>query len=239
MEISQKYWTSALEWVEKGIALEPARDWHNESSDSLKEMKPAILRHLGRKEEALALAWSEFQKHPGEFTYEELLRSVSRGERPKWHERAMAEAAGAGLSEFIPLCVKTREWNRLGQRVHSAQAAQLEALSHYITEPAAKGLARKDSLAAAKLYRALGLRILSSGKSRYYGSALDPFKKARALYGWASQGVEWKALAEFVRKAHSRKSGFMADFEHIVSGKCGRSPSFAEQAQEQWKRLTS
>jgi hypothetical protein len=156
MEISKKRWASALKWVEEGIALEPARDWHNESGYSLKEMKPAILRHLGRKEDALALAWSEFQKHPGVFTYEELMRSVSRDQRPKWHERAMAEAAGAGLSEFISLCVKTR-----------------------------------------------------------------------------------KALAEFVRKAHSRKSGFMADFEQVVSGKCGRSPSFAEQAHEQWERLTS
>jgi hypothetical protein len=203
MEISQKHWASALEWVEKGIALEPARDWHNESCDSLKEMKPPILRQLGRKEDALALAWSEFQKHPGEFTYEELMRSVSRDERPKWHERAMAEATGAGLSEFISLCVRTREWNRLGQRVHSAQSAELEALSHYDTEPAAKGLARKDPLAAAKVYRAMGLRILNTGKSRHYGAALDHLKKARNLYGRAGQGSEWKALAEFVRKAHS------------------------------------
>jgi len=239
MEISKKHWASALEWVEKGIALEPARDWHNESSDSLKEMKPAILRHLGRKEDALALAWSEFQKHPDEFTYEELMRSVSRDERPKWYERAMAEAGGTGLPEFISLCVKTREWNRHSQRVHSAQSAELEALSHYVTEPAAKGLARKDPLAAAKVYRAMGLRILSSGKSRYYGAALDHLKKARNLYGRAGQGLEWKALAEFVRTAHSRKSGFMADFEQVVFGKCGRSPSFAEQAQEQWERLTS
>jgi hypothetical protein len=239
MEISKKHWACALEWVEKGIALEPARDWHNESSDSLKEMKPAILRHLGRKEDALALVWSEFQKHPGEFTYEELMSSVPRDERPKWHERAMAEAAGAGLSEFISLCVKTREWNRLGQRVYSVQSAELEALSHYDTEPAAKGLARKDPLAAAKVYRAMGLRILSTGKSKYYGAALDHFKKVRDLYGRAGQSLEWKALAEFVRKAHSRKSGFMADFEKVVSGKCGRSPSFAEQAHEQWERLTS
>jgi uncharacterized Zn finger protein len=135
--------------------------------------------------------------------------------------------------------VKTREWNRLGQRVYSVQSAELEALSHYDTEPAAKGLARKDPLAAAKVYRAMGLRILSTGKSKYYGAALDHFKKVRDLYGRAGQSLEWKALAEFVRKAHSRKSGFMADFEKVVSGKCGRSPSFAEQAHEQWERLTS
>jgi hypothetical protein len=36
-----------------------------------------------------------------------------------------------------------------------------------------------------------------------------------------------------------RKSGFLAAFEQIASGKSQRPPSFAEQAQEQWKRLTS
>jgi hypothetical protein len=67
----------------------------------------------------------------------------------------MAAAAGANLGEFISLCLMTKEWARLAQRVHSAKPAELEALSHYCTEPAAKALAKKDPLAAAKLYRAL------------------------------------------------------------------------------------
>src|ERR1039458_723713 len=173
MEISKKHWGAALEWVEKGITLEPTRNWHNESSHSLKELKPEILLHLGRKEDALALAWSEFQENPGEFTYEELMRYVPKSEKATWHERAMADAAGAGLGEFISLCAKAKEWERLGQRVHSAKSVELEALSHYCTEPAAKALAKKDPLAATKLYRALGLRILNAGKSRYYDAALD------------------------------------------------------------------
>jgi hypothetical protein len=36
-----------------------------------------------------------------------------------------------------------------------------------------------------------------------------------------------------------RKPGFLAAFEQIASGKTRRSPSFAEQARERWKRLTS
>ena len=81
MEISKKHWTTALEWLEKGIALEPTRDWHNESNHSLKELKPEILLHLGRKEDALALAWREFQENPGEFTYEDLMRYAPRSEK--------------------------------------------------------------------------------------------------------------------------------------------------------------
>jgi uncharacterized Zn finger protein len=239
MEISKKHWAKALEWVEKGIALEPTRDWHNESSHSLKELKPEILLHLGRKEDALALAWNEFQGNPGEFTYEELMRYAPRSERATWHERAIAVAAGASLGEFISLCVKVKEWKRLAQRVYSAQPAELEALSHYCTEPAAKAVAKKDPLAAAKLYRALGLRILNAGKSRHYDAALDHFEKARSLYCGAGQSSDWEALAGTVRNAHSRKRGFLAAFEKIAAGKSQRSPSFAEQAQEQWKRLTS
>jgi hypothetical protein len=239
MEIAKRHWPGALEWVEKGIALEPTRNWHNESSYSLKKLKPQILLHLGRKEDALALAWSEFQKSPGEHTYEDLMRYAPGSEKAAWHERAMTAAAGAGLGEFISLCVRAKEWERLARRVHSAQPAELEALSHYYTEPAATALARRDPLAAAKLYRALGLRILSSGKSRYYDAALDHFKKARSLYCGAGQTADWEELAGTVRNAHSRKKGFLASFEQIASGKSQRPPSFADQAQQQWKRLTS
>jgi uncharacterized Zn finger protein len=239
MEISKKHWGTALEWVEKGIALEPTRNWHNESSHSLKELKPEILLHLGRKEDALALAWSEFQENPGDFTYEELMRYAPGSQKATWHERAMAVADSAALGKFISLCVKAKEWERLAQRVDSAKPLELEALSHYCTEPAAHALARKDPLAAAKLHRALGLRILSAGKSKYYDAALGHLKKARSLYCGAGRTPDWEELAATVRISHSRKKGFLAAFERIVSGKSRRSPSFAEQAQEQWKRLTS
>jgi hypothetical protein len=239
MEISKEHWVKALEWVEKGIVLEPTRDWHNESSHSLKELKPKILLHLGRKEDALALAWSEFQGNPGEFTYKDLMHYAPASEKAIWHERAMTAAAGVRLGEFISLCVMAKEWERLAQRVHSAKPLELEALSHYCTEPAAKALAKKDPLAAAKLYRALGLRILSAGKSKYYDAALDHFEKARNLFCAAGQSSDWEELAGTVRNAHSRKRGFLAAFEQIATGKSQRPPSFAEQAQEQWKRLTS
>ena len=239
MEISKKHWPKALEWVEKGIALEPTRNWHNESNHSLKELKPQILLHLGRKEDALALAWSEFQDNPGEFTYEDLMRYAPGSEKAAWHERAMAAGASADIGKFISLCVKVKEWAPLAQRVHSAKPVELESLSHYCTEPAAKALAKKDPLAAAKLYRALGLRILNTGKSKYYDAALDHFEKARNLYCGTGHTTDWQDLAAGVRSAHSRKRGFLSAFEQIASGKSQRPPSFADQAQEQWKRLTS
>jgi hypothetical protein len=167
------------------------------------------------------------------------MRYVPRGEKLAWHERAMAKAAGADLGDFISLCVKTKELTRLAPRVHSAKPSELENLSHYCTEPAAKQLAKKDAPAAAKLYCALGLRILNAGKSKYYDAALEHFEKAHDLYCEAGERSAWEALADVVRSAHSRKRGFLAAFEHITSGKSERSNSFDEQAQEQWKRMTS
>ena len=100
-------------------------------------------------------------------------------------------------------------------------------------------MAKKDALAAATLYRALGLRIVNAGKSKYYGEAVEHFKKARDLYCKAGQTSEWTAVIEFVRTAHSRKSGFLSDFEKTVSGQDESVPSFAEEAKARWNRLAS
>jgi len=101
--------------TDRGIALERTREWHNESNHSLKDLKPEILLHLGRKDDALALARSEFQENHGEFTYVDLMRYAPRSEKSTWHERAMAVAAAASIGEFISLCVKAKEWGRLGE----------------------------------------------------------------------------------------------------------------------------
>jgi uncharacterized Zn finger protein len=238
LEISRKHWAKALEWVEKGMALEATRDWHNEAAHGLEQLRPEILRHLGRKEDALALAWCDFEENPNEFAYEQLMRYVPKGHKKAWHERAIAAADKADLGGFVSLCVKAREWERLARRVHSATGEELESLSHYCTEPAAKGLAKKDALAAAKLHRALGLRIVNAGKSKYYSEALGHFENARDLYCATGRAEEWQSLAGAVRAAHSRKSGFLSAFERIVSGK-SRSSSYADEARTRWQRLTS
>jgi hypothetical protein len=69
MEMSQKHCPKALEWVEQGLSLKPTRNWHNEDSHELEQLTPEMLRHLSRKEDALALAWGDFQENPNEFVY--------------------------------------------------------------------------------------------------------------------------------------------------------------------------
>jgi uncharacterized Zn finger protein len=122
------------------------------------------------------------------------------------------------------------------------EAVELEALTHYCTEPAAKGRARNDPVESAKLYRALGMRILKAGKNKYYKyyeAALGHFKKAGDMDCGAGQAAEWEAVIETMRTAHSRKRGFLSALEQRLCGKSQRSPSFAQDARALWNRLTS
>jgi len=223
----------ALAWVERGLALEPSRS--PGSGLELHDLKRALLERLGRADEARESAWAEFQAHPHRFTYEELMRYVPRRDRARWRDRAMAAAETGELADLIELWLATREITRLVERLRGATDAQLERLSHFATEPAAKRLARSHPDVAGKLYRALGLRIVNEGKSRYYAAALSHFREARRCLEKAGRHGDWEALAAQVRHDHRRKTGFMPAFERLASGTAPRrEPSFLQQARRRW-----
>ena len=136
MEMAHHHWDKALTWVEKGMALEPVRNWRNECAYSLAQLKPKLLTKLGRKEDALSLAWVEFQKNPCDMAYKALMEHIPKGDRAEWHERAMQAAAQGALDDFVSLCVAAKDWERLTARIHTANHSELEAVSHYQSEPA-------------------------------------------------------------------------------------------------------
>ena len=136
------------------------------------------------------------------------------------------EAAGeADLDSLIELWLSTKEIGRLIKRLDGASDAQLERLSHYTTGPAARRLARTHPAAAAKVFRAMGMRIINGSKSKYYDEALSNFKEARRCYEKAGLGEQWLALADDVRRKHGRKYGFMPEFERLLAGRRPR-PSY-------------
>ena len=113
----------------------------------------------------------------------------------------------------------------------------LEELSHYTTERAAKGLAKKHGLAAAEIYSALGMRILKKGKSNYYRYALEHFLKVQKLYEKGGRDQLWTDLVERVRRDHFRKYSFIPDFEKIVAGRpLKKSESFKRRILKRWKK---
>ena len=224
----------ALSWVERGLEM-GMRDRFETGAARLAEMRRALLAKLGRSEEALQSAWTEFQAHPNRLTYEELLRYVPKAERGAWREKAMAASEKADLTSAIELWLAAKEIARLVQRLERTSDAQLENLSHYVTEPAAQKLALAHPGVAARVYRALCVRILNAGKSKYYHAALSSLEKARDCYQRAGRESDWIALVAEIRRAHHRKTGFMPGFERIAAGKeASREPSFLERARGRW-----
>lgn len=239
MKMSKKRWQQGLAWVEKGLELEPTRNWHNEGSHGLESKKPGILAKLGRKDESLAMAWADFERHPSDHTYERFMEYVPKVAKTEWHIRAMETAALADIDDFMDICVATGEWEPLASRVLGASNGELEDISHYALVPAAEGLTKRNVPAAAKLYRALGFRILTSKKSKYYDAALSHFRRARDLCRKADLNAEWQAVVDRIYVEHSRKYGFMPGFERLLTGKTESNPSFAEKARAHWQQQVS
>ena len=209
----------ALEWVERGLALEKQNPGGQGSSYKLADMKRTLLAKLGHTGEALTSAWTEFEKYPCKLAYDQLMKYVPKEDRTSWHNKAMNASANTDLDFVIELWLATREMDRLVERLRTASHQELESLSHYTTEPVAKKLVRLHPDIAAKIYRALGMRILNAKKSKYYDSALSHFEQARRCYKKAGVDLAWEELVEEIQQTHYRKSAFMPGFEQLVQGK--------------------
>jgi len=227
----------ALAWLEQGIQMDKPDGFQRGAGYKLAEMRRALLAKLGRGIEALDSAWAEFQEHPDTSTYEELIRYVPKAERGAWHEKAMAASEQGDLDSLIELWLGAKEIGRLVARLERTSDTQLKRLSHYTTEPAAQRLAKTHPGVAARIFRALCVRIIDAGKSKYYFEALSNLEESRRCYQKAGLDGQWKALVAEIRRDHHRKSGFMPGFEAIVAGKRTRiEPSFLDRARDRWTR---
>jgi hypothetical protein len=225
----------ALGWVERGLGIEKRNAFGRGVSYKLGEMRRALLAKLGRGGDALDSAWAEFQADPDKDSYAELIRYVPKAERAAWHEKAMAAADQGDLDSLIELWLSAKEIGRLAERLDRASDTQLESLSHYVTEPAAERLAKTHPGVAAKVFRALCVRIIDAGKSNYYYAALSNLEKAKACYQKAGLDARWQALVAEIRRKHSRKSSFMPGFERIVRGAGpSKEPSFLDRARSRY-----
>jgi len=89
---AKRRFADALVWVKKGLAIEDDRQWGNQSSYGLNGMKRELLNKLGRKEDVLRAAWSEFRKDSDVYSYEDLMKYVPKKDWQSWHKKAMQEA---------------------------------------------------------------------------------------------------------------------------------------------------
>lgn len=225
----------ALAWLDRGIEMDKSGSSLSVEGYRLPKLRRELLAKLGRASEALDSAWTAFLADPGKSTYDELLSYVPKAERASWHEKAMEASEQASLSSLIELWLSVKEIERLADRLNRASDHELEGLSHYATEPAAKRLVRTHPAIAAKVFRALCVRILNAGKSKYYDAALANIEAARKCYLAAGLDEMWRRTAAEIHRDHYRKYGFMPGFEAIVAGKKAfPRPSFLDLARAQW-----
>jgi tetratricopeptide (TPR) repeat protein len=229
--VARRKLPEALGWAERGIDL----DKESLVRYDLVNLRRELLTKLGRRDEALADVWAGYCKDPSKYAYDDLMRYVPKGERAKWHERAIEAAMGADLHSLLDLLRETNELARLADVVRQAEDRALVRLSHSVTEPVARKLEKDHPDLAARLWRAQGLRIVNAGKSKYYNAALANFESAKRCYERAGLGAEWETTVNQVRADHGRKSGFMPGFERLAAG-VGPSdePSFLERAKARW-----
>jgi hypothetical protein len=103
--------------------------------------------------------------------------------------------------------------------------------------PGSQMLERSHPDISARVYRALCMRIVNTGKSKYYDAALDNIEHAKKCYAKAGLNADWQAVVADVRARHSRKKRFMAGFEDIVSGAPKYvEPPFLERAKARWPK---
>jgi len=232
----RKY-AEALDWVERGIEMEDEGYSGRDSSYQLDRMKRKLFAKLGRREEALESAWSSYQQHPSTFTYEELMEYVPGAQRAEWRLRAVDAAGQGSLESVIDLYLELDELDRLADQVRKANDERLERISHYLTEPAAEKLAGPFPEMAARLYRALGVRILAAGKSKYYHAALRHFEEAKRCYQEAGREDLWDALVADVCRDHKRKYTFMPGFEKVVAGEeVFTERPFSDRVHQMWEK---
>lgn len=227
----------ALSWVERGIELDSTAPHSSFSGHELAALKPCLLKELGRDREALEVVWARYRQQPSRYSYDDLMQLVPSPERARWHERAIRAAMAADLSSLIGLLCETGEIDRLAEVVRGSSDDALETVSHYVLEPAATRLEETNPGVAARLWRAVGMRVVNAGKSKYYDAATRSLARARRCYEQAGLTADWQQVVSLVRGRHHRKTGFMPGFEAMVEGSGdGVEPSFLERAKARWSR---
>ncbi|HVL98275.1 MAG TPA: hypothetical protein VM324_03180 [Egibacteraceae bacterium] len=100
---------------------------------------------------------------------------------------------------------------------HSSDEA-LAGLGRYSVQEAARPLGKAHPGAAARLWRALALGVLATGRAKSYPAALRDLERARDCYERAGLPRDWHRLVAEVRAEHHRKSSFLPAFEELVRG---------------------
>ena len=234
----KRNYDAALEWVMKGLSQEKKRDWRNEGSYGLDNLRIELLGNIGNKKEAAELAWQKFKKHPCDMYYHELMKYVPQSQKARWRKRAVEMACCSKLdNETICLLFELKEFEKISSLIIKSQEKTLEKLFYYDAVKVAEKLEGIYKTAAAKLYLALTMNIVKAGRSKAYKYALKYCEKLKTLYEEAGQKRKWSQLVQYIQQNHGRKYGFMDGFEKIIEGKNNEETSLRKRANQRIREI--
>jgi hypothetical protein len=72
----------ALAWVERGRALDREEQFQSTAAYDLDKLHRELLTRLGRGDEALEAAWTDFREHPSKYSYDDLMKFAPKGQAP-------------------------------------------------------------------------------------------------------------------------------------------------------------
>jgi hypothetical protein len=61
--------------------------------------------------------------------YDELMKYIPKQDFKEWHEKALLEAKKTSLSALIEICSKTKEWDKLSERIISVEYDKLKIVA--------------------------------------------------------------------------------------------------------------
>jgi hypothetical protein len=111
-------------------------------------------------------------------------------------KKGLAASEKGDLSSLIELWLEHKAFDPLVSHRHRITDDELEALSHYRTKPLARKLKRSHPDVSARVYRALCMRIVNAGKSKYCDAALDHIEHAKKCYTKAGLTADRQAVVQ-------------------------------------------
>ena len=215
-----------MEWAEKGLELK--EDRHSNEYE-LKELRRKILKDSGRRGDAVADAWADFEKYPSIYSFESVLESAAKKDHTDLKVKALAIFDKAELREAAVALYKFKELDRLSARLAPAKNKTLQSIFYGDAIPIAEALSKKHPKQAARLYGAHALKILDEKRTKAYHHAHDYLQNAKTLLEQCGEAAAWSALVMDIRREHGLKHSFMPGFEKIAAGDGPpREPTFRE-----------
>ncbi len=191
-------------WAEGGLERFP------ESLDTsgLREFLIPLHARLGRREEAVALVWTEFLARPGAENFRRLKTYAPPGNWPQWRDRAIAAARGRA-SATGPAFADGSALVEILLADGDAGAALAEARTHGCRVDLWLDLASRHEdgqpAVALEIYRTQLEAIIARGDSRSYQQAAGLMRKIRHLFHELNRGGEFPQFRESVRVTHRHR----------------------------------